>query len=93
MVKQIFKYVGLGLVALALILSVGLNAASFYQGYANSLRVEGYNEAMQVIDATLATQGKLELTKRKPDGTFEQIILVPQNKPAESKKEELKTKK
>lgn len=88
MVKQIVKYVGLGLVALALILSVGLNAASFYKGYANSLRAEGYNEAMQVIDATLTQQGKLELTKRKPDGSFEQIILMPvlKNKPAETKK-------
>lgn len=86
--KRILKYVGIGFVVIAIVLSISFNVASFYKGYANSLRVEGYNEAMQLIDATLAQQGKLDLTRRKPDGTLEQITLIPQNKGGENKEEQ-----
>lgn len=83
MAKKVLKYSALAVAGLAVVLSIAFNASSFYKGYANSLRVEGYTQAMNQIEATLKQSGKLELSQKNPDGTLSTIVLVPEVTAAE----------
>lgn len=76
--RRIVKYSLIGLAIVAAMVSLSYNGFVLYKGYTNTLRLEGYGQAMQMLDYGLKNEGKVVLTKTLEDGKLETIVLVPE---------------
>lgn len=80
--KKIIKYSLIGLAAVIVMASLSYNGFVFYKGYTNTLQTEAYNagytQAIQLLDQSLARDGKVVLNRADAEGVTETIVLVPE---------------